>query len=180
MFDSQNQDLAQRPPKAVPVSLLAREAKWAIDAPRSYLVPVLLWFSSGQGRLSVNGVLRGYTAHNAIFLPANTPHACETCGRTQGTAVFLGGRSDLPVPSELLHLRLTSFQHQTDLNELVEGFRRDCANTSPLGDEILFHRAALISLWLTRHHLQSQGTAIGPSMAAPTLSPVRQSSESKG
>lgn len=154
MFDSQSHDQTQRPPKAVPVSHLAREAKWSIDTPRSYLVPVLLWFTCGQGRLSVNGEMRGYTAHNAIFLPANTPHSCEACGRTQGTALFLGARGDLPVPNTLMHLRLSALNQQTELNELIEGFRRDCATGGPLGDEILYHRAALIALWLTRHDLQ--------------------------
>jgi hypothetical protein len=162
MFDSQTQDSSQRPPKAVPVSHLAREARWAIDTPRSYLVPVLMWITCGQGRLNVNGEMRGYTAHNAIFLPANTPHACEACGRTQGTAVFLGGRNDLPVPQGVLHLRLTLLHQQTELNELVEGFRRDCSTGGPLGDEILYHRAALISLWLMRHGLQEQGARRAP------------------
>ena len=135
-----------------------------MDAPRSYLVPVLLWFTCGQGRLSVHGEMRGYTAHNAIFLPANTPHACQACGRTQGTALFLGGRKDLPVPEDVLHLRLSSLQDQSELNQLVEGFRQNCLTDLPLTDEVLHHRAALISLWLTRKSL------LGPMrlLAAPT------------
>ena len=164
MFDSQSPDHIQRPPMAVPVSHLAREGRWAIDAPRSYLVPVLLWFTCGQGRLSVHGEMRGYTAHNAICLPANTPHACEAFGRTQGTALFLGARGDLPVPADMLHLRLTALHQQTELNDLVDGFRRDCATGGPLGDEILYHRAALIGLWLTRHGLM---TGARPAQATP-------------
>lgn len=171
MFDSQSHDHAQRPPKAVPVSHLAREGRWTIDTPRSYLVPVLLWFTCGQGRLSVDGSIRGYTAHNAIFLPANTPHACEAFGRTQGTALFLGGRGDLPVPTGLLHLRITALQQQTELNDLVDGFRRDCATAGPLGDEILFHRAALIGLWLTRYGLMT-GAAQPRAHAAPQAVPT--------
>ncbi|TDL86357.1 hypothetical protein [Meridianimarinicoccus aquatilis] len=179
MFDSQTHDQTQRPPKAVPVSLLAREAKWAIDTPRSYLVPVLLWFTCGQGRLSVNGEMRGYTAHNAIFLPANTPHSCEACGRTQGTALFLGARGDLPVPNTMMHLRLTALHQQTELNELIEGFRRDCATGGPLGDEILYHRAALIALWLTRHemHLSGSSTSDVSRTLPGSINGIRRSAE---
>ncbi|MGS4947689.1 hypothetical protein ACVDG3_19610 [Meridianimarinicoccus sp. RP-17] len=185
MFDSQSHDHAQRPPMAVPVSHLAREGRWAIDAPRSYLVPVLLWFTCGQGRLSVDGEMRGYTAHNAIFLPANTPHACEAFGRTQGTALFLGARGDLPVPADMLHLRLTALQQQTELNDLVDGFRRDCATAGPLGDEILYHRAALIGLWLTRHGLMAgarrtpgaQAAAPESTHQGPRLAGLRRSAD---
>jgi hypothetical protein len=114
-----------------------------------------MWFTCGQGRFTVHEQMRGYTAHNAIFLPANTPHAVETCGRTQGTALFLGARSDLPVPREVLHLRLSSLKQQTELNQLVEGFRQDCSNDDPLADEIRHHRAALIALWLTQQAIKA-------------------------
>ena len=153
MFDTSIQDVAQRPLKAVPISHLVREGRWAIDAPRSYLVPVLLWFTTGQGRFAIGDELRGYTAHNAIFLPANTLHACEPCGRTQGTALFLGSRQDLPLPDGAMHLRLTGLQNQTELNQLVEGFRLDASAGGPLSGEILHHRAALILLWLLRHQI---------------------------
>lgn len=169
MFDSQSSDTGQRPLKAVPISQLSRKGQWVIDAPRSYLVPVLLWFTCGQGRISIDGQMRGYTAHNAIFLPANTPHACQACGRTQGTALFLGGRKDLPVPHDVLHLRLASLQEQTEFNQLVEGFRNDCLSSLPLMDEVLHHRAALISLWLTRKSLLTGTRMIAhqPVTAAP-------------
>ena len=64
-----------------------------------------------------------------------------------------GGRKDLPVPEDVLHLRLSSLQDQSELNQLVEGFRQDCLTNLPLTDEVLHHRAALISLWLTRKSL---------------------------
>lgn len=155
MFDSQTQDIAHRPLKAVPIGQLARDAKWSMDAPRSYLVPVLMWFTGGQGRFSLGDQLRGYTAHNAIFLPANTSHAVEACGRTQGTALFLGGRADLPVPREVMHVRLSSLTQQTELNQLVEGFRADCRADGPIAEEMRHHRAALIGLWLTRQATMS-------------------------
>ena len=153
MFETTMQDIAQRPLKAVPISHLVRESRWAIDAPRSYLVPVLLWFTTGQGRFAIGDDLRGYTAHNAIFLPANTLHTYEPCGRTQGTALFLGSRQDLPLPDGALHLRLIGLQQQTELTQLVEGFRQDATAGGPLSGEILHHRAALILLWLLRQQI---------------------------
>ena len=166
MFDSQTQNGALRLLKAVPIAHLAREGRWSLDSPRSYLVPVLLWFTDGQGRLGVGDALCGYTAHNAIYLPANTLHACEICGRTQGTALFLGSDHDLPAPDGPMHLRLTALQDHSEINLLVEGFRRDSAEGGPLIDEILHHRAALITLWLLRQSLSQRTPNL---IAAPDM-----------
>lgn len=158
MFDSQSQEVGSRPLQAVSIGHLAREGRWGLTTPRSYLVPVLFWFTAGQGRMSVNGTMRGYTSHNAIFLPANTFHACETSSRTQGTALFFGGRADLSGPSEIVHLRLSSLQDQTEVNQLVECFRRDCACNRPMADEVLYHRASLVLLWLAQKSLDQQSS----------------------
>lgn len=150
MFDSQSKDSAQRPFHIVSVTHLAREGQWGIDAPRSYLVPVLLWFTSGQGRFMVDGIVRGFTAHNAIYLPANTPHTCDPGGRIQGSAVFFGGRNDLPFPDTGLHLRLQHLQKQAELNQLVDAMTRTADEKSAFCNEILFHQAALTLIWLIR------------------------------
>ncbi|OSP53645.1 hypothetical protein [Pseudoruegeria sp. SK021] len=155
MVDSTSHERGLRPLQAVSIGHLSREARWSLTTPRSYLVPVLFWFTGGQGRISVNGTLRGYTSHNAIFLPANTSHACEAMGRTQGTALFFGGRTELSGPSEMLHLRLSTIQQQTEMNQLVENFRQDCTSNLPLTDEVLYHRACLILLWLAQNSLRS-------------------------
>jgi hypothetical protein len=78
----------------------------------------------------------------------------------------------------MLHLRLTALREQTELNDLVDGFRRDCATAGPLGDEILYHRAALIGLWLTRHGLMT-GTRPAQTIASdgPRLAGLRRSAD---
>lgn len=180
MFDSQTQDIAQRPLKAVPLGHLVRQARWSLDAPRSYLVPVLLWITAGQGRFAADGRMRGFTAHNAIFLPANTSHAVEACGRTQGTALFLGARSDLPSPTEIIHLRLSTIGEQTELNHLVDGFRNDCACDGPISEEMRHHRAALIALWLTRQAQQTRALRPAPARVAPPQPASRAAGDRSG
>lgn len=164
MFDSQERDTGLRPLKAVSLGHIARESRMGLEAPRSYLVPVLFWITSGQGRIMLDGTVRGFTAHNAIYLPANTPHACEVGPRLQGSVVFFGGRDGLPGLSEPMHLRVTQLQKQTELNQHVEELRRASADTGPLQQEILFHRAALTLLWLAREQL---GAAASSSLPAP-------------
>ncbi|MFV0245589.1 MAG: hypothetical protein ACK5IB_11285 [Qingshengfaniella sp.] len=168
MFDSQSQDLAQRPLKAISLGHLARESRLGLNAPRTYLVPVLFWITAGQGRMTVDGTLRGYTAHNAIYLPANTPHSFDISARCQGAVAFFGGHGDLPRPSELIHLRVTQLQKQTELNQLLDGLRQDSACDAPYNGEILYHRAALTLLWLAR-----EATASSPLFRpAPSETPL--------
>ncbi len=164
MFDSQSQDAARRPFRVASVGHLAREGCWSLDTPRSYLVPVLFWFTAGQGRLSLDGLVRGFTSHNAIFLPANTSHSCEIGARGQGLVVFFGGRTDLPLPGGLIHLRLQDLQRQTELNQLVDALHRELLAASPFRDEMLYHRSALTLHWLARAEAERAGRP-----ALPTL-----------
>jgi hypothetical protein len=173
MFDSQTQDIAQRPLKAVSLKHLARESRMGLEAPRAYLVPVLFWITHGQGRFMVDTTVRGYTAHNAIYLPANTPHACEIGARTQGSAVFFGGRDGLPRPVEMLHLRVTELQKQTELAQHVDSLRRGSDVAGALQEEILFHRAALTLLWLTAESMDLSGRTQRPDLT-PHDMPARR------
>ncbi|QDY69339.1 hypothetical protein [Qingshengfaniella alkalisoli] len=150
MFDTQSNDTMRRHFQIVSIGHLAKEGGWGVDAPRSYLVPVLLWFTSGQGRISIDGEVRGFTAHNAIYLPANTPVGCDVGKRTQGTAIFFGGHHPLPKPQETLHLRLHGLQKQTDFNQLIESLMLANGDPSVYRDEMVFHHAALTLLWLAR------------------------------
>lgn len=168
MFDSQGLDIAKRPLQAVSIGHLARESHFGLSAPRSYVVPVLLWLTCGQGRFSIDGKMRGYTAHNAIFMTANTSHAWDVGPRTQGTAVFFGGDGRLPLPEDSMHLRISSLQLQGEMNQHIDGLRRDSETPSPYAKEVLFHRAALTLLWLGQTALEadiakrSASTAVAP------------------
>ena len=53
--------------RLVPVGRLANGGRWRVEAMRAYSEPVLLWFTRGQGRITVGGITRGYGAHNAII-----------------------------------------------------------------------------------------------------------------
>ena len=56
--------------RLVAIPRLAAGGRWRVEAMRSLSEPCLLWFTKGQGRITIAGVTRGYTAHNAIFIPA--------------------------------------------------------------------------------------------------------------
>ncbi|MBE3637085.1 hypothetical protein [Mangrovicoccus algicola] len=150
MFDAQGSENVSHPLRVVPLSQLARAGGLGLGAERSYIAPVLFWIAHGQGRLSVGGQLRGYTGHNAIFLPGNLSHGIEISPRCQGTAIFFAEKSMLPFPPNELHLRMQGVQMQSEMNALIEDLRQESQGTSPDRDLVLYHRAALMLLWLNR------------------------------
>ena len=54
MFESTTPGQMQGTVHAAAVAKVAREARWSLDSPRSYLVPSLFWFASGHGRIQID------------------------------------------------------------------------------------------------------------------------------
>jgi AraC family transcriptional activator of pobA len=73
--------------------------RWRVEAMRAYAEPLLLWFTRGQGRITVGGITRGYGAHNAIYIPAGMMHGFEVGPQTFGTALFFGRDHGLDLPT---------------------------------------------------------------------------------
>ncbi len=151
MFDAQHSDSPAHPLRLTPLSQLARDASLGLSNERSYMVPVMFWVANGQGRYSIEGSLRGYTSNNVIFLPATLAHSIDISSRCHGTAVFFADRSQLPFPTEPMHLRLCGVQAQTEFAGLIEDLRTEAQGNLPERDTALYHRAALMLLWLRRH-----------------------------
>ena len=81
-------DPADYPVEVYSVARMAQGGRWRTEAMRSYDRPVLVWFTRGQGRLTVAGRSMGYGPHNMIFLPAQTMHGFTTTGPVLGSVVF--------------------------------------------------------------------------------------------
>jgi AraC family transcriptional regulator, transcriptional activator of pobA len=84
--------------RLVAVPRLAAGGRWRVEAMRSLSEPCFLWFTKGQGRITISGVTRGYTAHNAIFIPPGVMHGFEAGPQVFGTAVFFGRNSPVALP----------------------------------------------------------------------------------
>jgi len=165
---------APRPPAAVEVVGLARlvhGGRWRVEAMRSYTRPVLLWFTRGSGRITVNGTTRGYGAHNAIFLPPGTMHGFDMLGQVLGFAVFLPADPALDWPEEPLHLRCREGRLQAELTGLIENLERATGAADAETSTELFHLSGLMSVWLKRREAEAErGTPPLRERAADRLS----------
>lgn len=134
----------------LPIGRLAKGGKWRTEGMRSYTHPTLLWFTRGQGRITVAGTTRGYGPHNLIFLPPRTMHGFDMVGQTLGTALFFPEDTMLPLPKSPVHLRVRQAQDQTELTGLMEHINREIGVGLPASDRALHHYSGLISVWMER------------------------------
>ena len=138
--------------RLVPIQRLAAGGRWRTEAMRSYGAPLLLWFTKGQGRITMAGSTRGYGPHNAIFLPAGTMHGFDMLGQVFGHALFLprdGG--GLLWPDEPVHLRLRDVRIQSELTSLLETLERELTNGDAASARAAHFQTGLISVFLERH-----------------------------
>ncbi len=145
--------------RILPIARLAAGGRWRVEAMRSYSEPVLLWFTKGQGRITVAGVTRGYGAHNAIFLPPSTMHGFEVSAQGYGSALFFGRRCDVPLPPTPLHLRIRDAASQVELGAILENIQRESESDKPGADRAAGCHLGLLGVWLERQAAIAETTA---------------------
>jgi AraC-like DNA-binding protein len=134
---------------------LAAGGRWRVEAMRSLSEPMLLWFTKGQGRITVAGITRGYTPHNAIFIPAGVMHGFEIGPQVFGTAVFFGRETDVILPAAPLHLRIRENQAQVEINLILDATAREMDSANPAHDRAARHYLGLLGVWLERQAARS-------------------------
>lgn len=136
--------------RVVPLQRLAQGGRWRTEAMRSYSAPILLWFTRGQGRITVAGVTRGFGAHNAVFLPAGTMHGFEVTAQVFGSALFFPLGTDLPLPEAPQHLRFRDATEQAELTAMIDNMQREIERDLPEAKRAVELHAGLLSVWLER------------------------------
>ncbi len=121
-----------------------------MEAMRSISEPMFLWFTKGQGRITIAGVTRGYTANNAIFIPAGVMHGFDVGPQVFGTAVFFGRGSGVVLPEVPQHLRIREVHLQQEVNMTLDNILREMDADTPAHDRATQHHVGLLSVWLER------------------------------
>ena len=123
---------------------------------RSYRMPVLLWFTRGQGRITVAGLTRGYGAHNAVFIPSGTMHGFDVSLQVFGTAIFFNESAALQLSDTPFHLRVRDARHQGEITGLLESLQRELDGDRPLRNRAISHYGGLLSVWLERQRFEAE------------------------
>lgn len=139
-----------QPVEVVSIAHMGREGRWRTEAMRSYARPVLIWFTRGQGRMTVAGQTMGYGPHNIIFLPSSTMHGFSVPSSVMGYVTFLPEGDLFNWPIDALHLRLQDGQSQRELTGMIDSMLREGQGNALRANAALLHYAGLMSVWLER------------------------------
>ena len=137
-------------PRCLTIAQLAPRGAWQLGLMHDRPEHLLLWTTKGQGRATIEGVRRGVSVHNAIFLPAGTLFSFEIGAQGFGQAVAVPPGAGIALPEEPAHLRIRDAFAQSELTGLLEAMQREQGGGRPLAAEALAAHAALVSVWLRR------------------------------
>jgi AraC-like DNA-binding protein len=132
------------------VRMASPRSKWRTEAMRSHRSPTLLWFTRGQGKITISGVTRGFGGHNLIYLPTKTMYGFEAIGQAYGTIVHLADDPSLGLPEEPLHMRFSDLAQQNQINAMIDGLANEIDQDAASKERALALQAGLISVWLNR------------------------------
>ncbi|MEE9389413.1 MAG: AraC family transcriptional regulator [Paracoccaceae bacterium] len=136
--------------RVIPLPHFATGGRWRTEAMRSYSQPLLIWFTKGQGRITIAGSTRGYGPHNAVFVPAGTMHGFDMLGQVYGNIVFFPANADLDLPIDPIHLRLRDVALNNELSALIDNIQREASRDMAAQDRAMLHHGGLLSVWLHR------------------------------
>jgi AraC-like DNA-binding protein len=151
--------------RIIAIPRLATGGRWRVEAMRSLSEPLLLWFTRGQGRITIGGVTRGYGTHNAVFIPAGVMHGFEVGSQTFGTALFFGRDTSLTLPREPYHLRIRDGVPQAELSGILDNIQREIASDRAAHERAARHHLGLLSVWLERQIEMAAAEAKKPDAA---------------
>ena len=153
------------PLRLVAIPRLAAGGRWRVEAMRAISEPMFLWFTKGQGRITIAGVTRGYTAHNAVFIPPGVMHGFEVGPQVFGTAVFFGRNCPVALPDTPQHLRIREVHAQQELNLILDNLQREMDSDTPAHDRATLNYLGLLSVWLERQVVKSAAEQPQPDAA---------------
>ncbi len=153
------------PFRLVAIPRLAAGGRWRVEAMRSLSEACFLWFTKGQGRITLAGVTRGYTSHNGIFIPPGVMHGFEVGPQVFGTAVFFGKGCPVTLPAQPLHLRIREVHTQQDLNVTLDAIQRELDSKTAGHDRAAEYHLGLLGVWIERQAVKGQAAAPRPDAA---------------
>lgn len=131
-------------------ALEAQGAPWRYRLLHDAEDDVLLWITRGQGRVIVDGVRRGISMHNALFLPAGTLHAIDLPSGVQGLMVQSPAGLVPRLPGTPVLLRVRDSLSQAELTGEIDAMSREVSRARPHVQEALVAHVQLLAVWLHR------------------------------
>lgn len=157
MFDSSRRPLAH---SVVSLGKLRMQGAWRLELLHSSPRHRLYWITRGTGRITVNGITRGYGPSTAVYVPARTQIALELPSQTHGLELGLPPDDSLGLPKAPFHLRISNIESQGSLTSHIEKIEREIAARAPAMDRALTAYSLLVSTWMARELSRQEGAIL--------------------
>jgi len=142
--------------KIMTLAQMAGGTTWRLTLAHDAPHHTLLWFTRGQGRILLDGRLRGLGTHNAVFIPAGALFAIDAGAQTLAQAVTVPVGTPMRLPDLPRHLRVRDVHVQAELSTNIEAAQREQSQGRPLAQDALEAHVALVSVWLRRQIAQEE------------------------
>ncbi|MFP4274621.1 MAG: AraC family transcriptional regulator [Paracoccaceae bacterium] len=140
---------------------LARDGAWQLARLHDRPQHLLIWTTRGQGRVTIEGIRRGVSVHNALFLPAGTLFAFEIGAQGFGQGVLIPPEAAPTLPEGPRHLRIRDTFAQSECTGLLEAMQREQVSGRALAAEAMGAHASLLAVWLRRQLDANEGGTFG-------------------
>ena len=127
-----------------------RYERWQLESLHSLPRHLFLWVVRGQGRINLEGQVRGYSANNAVFVPAGSMHAFDMAPGAIGFALYIDADLDLDLPTDALQLRINDASHQAQIASCLDTIQTEIDSAHPDKEQALYFHSGLFSVWLNR------------------------------
>lgn len=134
----------------ISLQTLARRGRWRTEAMRAHDSPVLIWFTRGQGRITMAGQTRGYGGHTLAVIPANVMYGFEATPATLGAMLILERADATALPDTPRIARILDHAVQADLTDLLERLAREHSSPSPDSTTAVRALSDLVLVWVNR------------------------------
>ncbi len=125
-------------------------SKWRTEAMRSYSSPRLIFFTKGQGRITVSGLTSGYGANNLIYVPANTLFGYEAGTTVFGYVIAIPRALAHEWPEEPLHLRMRDVLIQKEFVSTLDSLEREMKSGRAGHERAAHHMLGIMSVFFQR------------------------------
>lgn len=139
---------------------LRMQEPWRVELLHARPMHRLYWITRGQGRVTVNCVTRGYGPNTAVFVPAGVQMALELPAQMQGLELCLPAQTDLGLPADPFHMRISTIEAQASLTGHLERIERELAAGAPAMDRAVTGYGLLVSAWMERELSRTEGAIL--------------------
>ena len=133
-------------------SIQAKNAhnRWQTEAMRSHSTARLIYFTKGQGRITVAGLTSGYGPNNLIYIPPHTMYGYEVGPMVFGHMLTIPSAVRSDWPDMPVHLRLRDVHAQNEIAGQFDALERELNSTRGGHNRAALYMLGILSVFFER------------------------------